>query len=249
MSDSKKDKKEVSVNTQDEINFRSVFSAFLKNEHHTFVIQKTEKLASALYMVTGFIPNEDPLKGRLRTCALDLISTSADPEKARAMRFHEGFASRCLEIGSILNLAQRAGLVSPMNVRILCDEYAELASFVKTHQDRVFGGGEVNVQGTHRPEPIADVVHVPKKIEEFQKDSSKGHEIKKTNNYKRHLNRKDMILNLLDTKEKITVKDAVKAIEGCSEKTIQRELISLVTEGVLLKEGERRWSTYRKAKP
>jgi hypothetical protein len=33
-------------------------------------------------------------------------------------------------------------------------------------------------------------------------------------------------------------------IKDCSEKTIQRELIVLVSEKVVKKEGERRWSVY-----
>ncbi|MEK7613439.1 MAG: hypothetical protein AAB439_01005 [Patescibacteria group bacterium] len=247
MSDTKKDKKDISVNSPDEVNFRSIFASFLKNEHHTFVVQKTEKLASALYIVTGFIPNEDPLKTRLRTCALELISTSTDPDHARAVRYHEGFASRCLEIGSILGLAQRAGFVSPMNARVLCDEYADLALFVKNHQDRIFGQHDVHVGDDKGPTNKEVRVATPQ-VTVKDKEPVAAHQVKKTNNYKRHLSRKDIILSLLDIKDKINIKDAMQAIHGCSEKTVQRELISMVQEGVLLKEGERRWSSYRKAK-
>lgn len=250
MSDSKKDKKDVSVSTENDSSFRSLFSSFLRNEHHTFVVQKTEKLASALYLITGFIPNEDPLKTRLRTCAVDLVSTSADPTRAREVRYHEGFASRCLEIGSILTLAERAGFVSPMNARILCDEYAELAQFVKSHRDKVFGS-EAEVSFTLGPQTVASSLGTPRtavRDSVMVKDATKNNEIKRTNNYKRHLSRRDIILSLLDKKDKITIKDASDAVHGCSEKTIQRELIALVSEGVLLKEGERRWSTYRKVK-
>lgn len=255
MSDSKKDSKNLSVKGIDESRFRLAFASSFKNEHHTFVVQKSEKLAAALYMVTGFIPTEDPIRVRLRTCALELISCATDPEKARTGRFDEGFAARCLEVGSILSLAQRAGFVSAMNAKVLCDEYADLASFVRRYSEKVFGGDSaVEVDRTlHVPQapaelramqgPFAPNTGAPLRkavLLEGQKD-------KRTNNYKRHLSRRDMILSLLDKKDKITVKDASLAIEGCSEKTIQRELIALVEEGVLLKEGERRWSTYRKA--
>lgn len=258
MSDNKKDRKDISVSVPDEINFRTAFSSFLKNEHHTFVIQKTEKLASALYVITGFIPNEDPLKTRLRTCAVELISTSTDPDKARDVRYHEGFASRCMEIGTILSLAQRAGFVSPMNARILCDEYADLADFVKNHQDRIFGASDVHVGSEKRPgfgqypregTPLtSQTTSVSESTVQSvkEKDTKMSPTVKKTNNFKRHLSRRDIILSLLDIKDKISIKDASQAIHGCSEKTIQRELLALVSEGVLLKEGERRWSTYRK---
>jgi DNA-binding NarL/FixJ family response regulator len=57
-------------------------------------------------------------------------------------------------------------------------------------------------------------------------------------------NRQEIILSMLKSGVKLTIKDFAKNIKDCSEKTIQRELLSLVSKGVLKKEGERRWSKY-----
>jgi hypothetical protein len=56
--------------------------------------------------------------------------------------------------------------------------------------------------------------------------------------------RRTIILALLKQKPSVNVGDIAKSIPNVSEKTIQRELIAMVGEGVLLKKGERRWSTY-----
>ena len=56
--------------------------------------------------------------------------------------------------------------------------------------------------------------------------------------------RQDIILSMLKSGVKLTIKDFAQNIKDCSEKTIQRELLSLVSKGVLKKEGERRWSKY-----
>lgn len=56
--------------------------------------------------------------------------------------------------------------------------------------------------------------------------------------------RQDTILSLIKKKKRVTIKEFQGVIKGCSEKTIQRELLTLVARGVLKKEGERRWSTY-----
>lgn len=56
--------------------------------------------------------------------------------------------------------------------------------------------------------------------------------------------RQEIILSMLKSGVKLTIKDFAKNIKDCSEKTIQRELLSLVSKGVLKKEGERRWSKY-----
>ena len=56
--------------------------------------------------------------------------------------------------------------------------------------------------------------------------------------------RRDAILGVIRKKGKVTIKDVSLTMQEVSEKTIQRELLSLVEEGVLAKEGERRWSRY-----
>ena len=56
--------------------------------------------------------------------------------------------------------------------------------------------------------------------------------------------RRKIILALIKQKPALTVRDITKSIPQVSEKTIQRELFSMVAEGTLLKRGERRWSTY-----
>jgi len=56
--------------------------------------------------------------------------------------------------------------------------------------------------------------------------------------------RRKIILALIKQKPALTVKDITKSIPQVSEKTIQRELLALVGEGLLVKKGERRWSTY-----
>lgn len=56
--------------------------------------------------------------------------------------------------------------------------------------------------------------------------------------------RRKIILALIKQKPSLTVKDIGKSIPHVSEKTIQRELLAMVAEGILAKRGERRWSTY-----
>lgn len=56
--------------------------------------------------------------------------------------------------------------------------------------------------------------------------------------------RRSKIVDLLKSKDRLTIKDFLTVITGVSEKTIQRELLKMVALGVLKKEGERRWSRY-----
>jgi DNA-binding HxlR family transcriptional regulator len=56
--------------------------------------------------------------------------------------------------------------------------------------------------------------------------------------------RRKIVLALLKQRPELTVKDIAKSIPGFSEKTIQRELVAMLEEGVLTKAGEKRWTTY-----
>ncbi|TAL49445.1 hypothetical protein EPN83_00865 [Patescibacteria group bacterium] len=56
--------------------------------------------------------------------------------------------------------------------------------------------------------------------------------------------RRSAIVSLLKRKKEVTVKDVSELVKNCSEKTLQRELLSLVSEGIIKKRGERRWTRY-----
>ena len=56
--------------------------------------------------------------------------------------------------------------------------------------------------------------------------------------------RRDKIIDVVRSKGQVSIKDITSHFSEYSEKTIQRELLSLVSKGVFKKEGERRWSKY-----
>lgn len=56
--------------------------------------------------------------------------------------------------------------------------------------------------------------------------------------------RRDTIIQSLSLRGTMSIKDIAEMLPDCGEKTIQRELFSLIQEGVIKREGERRWSRY-----
>lgn len=56
--------------------------------------------------------------------------------------------------------------------------------------------------------------------------------------------RRQTIKDILGTHPHATIKDISAKVQDCSEKTLQRELISMIKDGIVHKEGERRWSRY-----
>lgn len=57
-------------------------------------------------------------------------------------------------------------------------------------------------------------------------------------------NRRTLILKTIKERGEVGVADVIHAVKGVGEKTIQRELLAMVSEGILKKQGERRWSRY-----
>jgi hypothetical protein len=56
--------------------------------------------------------------------------------------------------------------------------------------------------------------------------------------------RRQKIIDEIKVKKEVTIKDLTDKFTDISEKTIQRELIKMVEDQILLKQGERRWSKY-----
>lgn len=88
--------------------------------------RKSERLATALYLVTNFLPDNEPLKARLRTLALDLVRTAmlvkygTTSDEVGAPESLRGIIAETL---GLLELAFINGLVSEMNFSILKREY------------------------------------------------------------------------------------------------------------------------------
>ena len=82
---------------------------------HNF--HKLGKLSSAVYLITGFFNDSEPMKWRLRTLAMDLSSES--------LRDKYGLAR---EIISLFAIAKTAGLVSETNANIIIEELSRFES-------------------------------------------------------------------------------------------------------------------------
>jgi hypothetical protein len=76
------------------------------------------------------------------------------------------------------------------------------------------------------------------------KDAHKG---QSHDPYKGQSERAERILEYIRRQKSASIKEIAATIKGCSEKTIQRELILLIQKGLVRRVGERRWSHYEPA--
>ncbi len=243
----------------DPINWKSL-GFFSAEDYLIYIFKKTEKITAALYLVSGLLKDEEPIKWELRDRGIDLLSSSFSassslPGDKNAVI--QSLFTAALETLSLLNVAKISNLVSDMNHRLLVREidnvvgmmrdrlaqsaenagYVLSEAFFKTPDLFSTGFRSGNkVQGIgYRVEGVGPVSNSTPN----QKDSL-GHvsvQAKKSQ-------RQEVILGVLKTHSNLTIKDFTKVIKDCSSKTIQRELLELVDRGIVKKDGERRWSKY-----
>ena len=245
------------------LNWKSL-GFFSAEDYLIYLFKKTEKITAALYLVSGLLKDDEPIKWELRDRGIDLLSssfTASSSVPGDKSGVIQSIFTAALETLSLLNVAKISNLISDMNHKLLVREidlvvgmlrdrlaqsaekagYVLSESFFKTPDLFASGfrldnrGGGNSGQGDSKGQIINNQYPITKGATSIQ-----GHvsiQEKKTN-------RQEAILNVLRTQSNLTIKDFAKVIKDCSEKTIQRELLDLVAKGLIKKEGERRWSRY-----
>ena len=186
---------------------------------------KLEKLASALYLISSFFDDKEPMKWRIRTLSTDLVSERVKDKSSTAR-----------EMLSLFSMAKTVGLVSEMNYNILINELSKLVQEAEKPLDLTFLRETITDERS-LPQPqrtghIKDNTLDKPVLKEFGVVSVKKN------------SRQSIIIGILKRKKEIMIKDVSSLINGCSEKTIQRELSTMVQTGILKKIGEKRWSRY-----
>ena len=104
-------------------------------DYIVFLNQKTKKLTTALYVVTDFLSDAEPMKWKMREAGVGLLREMSDRNNSvsflKAHRTEECLLFKVAEIISLLEIAMGARLISEMNFSILKNEYVLLAHALK----------------------------------------------------------------------------------------------------------------------
>lgn len=249
-----------------------------------YVFLKAQKLTSALYIVTDFLSDNEPIKWKLREISLDLVSETNSLMKDKKDFFGlSGLNRVSYEINNLINLLDVAyvgGAVSQMNFEILKQEYQTLSDLIisrlnegslkKFISDESLSGysaseeissgwgqGNKSVGSQHLVSTFGTLPIVKNIQNNLTGKPQKGYigqkDIKRdTVNDLYGLNsktekkslRKEQIINFLKDKGWTGITDISKSLPDCGAKTVQRELLEMVSLNILKKQGERRWSRY-----
>lgn len=224
------------------------------NSFKVFLFKKVERIVLALYLSTNHLSDRISLKTNIRSVAdvliKDIIAFNSGHSDSRvSSKLTQDF----LEIKTLLLLGSSSNMMNQNNVHIILDEITRLNKEIENHKDNFIGDTDFKksffvVESRQRlPEPTdsnkghkgqdsdTDKPKETKQKEDVYKGQKENIELN---------NRNEEIMKIIKDNEKVTIKDISSKIKNCSEKTIQRELIKMVSLNLIKKEGERRWSTY-----
>lgn len=268
----------------------------------TLSYTKTNKLVTALYMITDIMDRNEPLRNKLRDLGSNIISDIYQLKGQSGSC--DAINKRISETLSFLEIASGVGIISEMNSSIISKEFIELRKaivefvsldeqnwleeFIKEaplgsavhgaleggktftrlnseHNKSISNGRNgtrIGVQkGGTLMRALSDRIPELSYLSNGQAIKRQGQKsnssmvLNKNNNYELKNKRREDIIFAIKDKAKnsinfdgATITDIKSIGHGslvsCGEKTLQRELVAMVMEGILRKKGEKRWSRY-----
>lgn len=233
---------------------------------------KTQKIVTALYLISDLIEEQDPLRKDMRNLSVILSSligslSIESPSKAKkTITEAQNYIDR---IQNLLKVCVSVGFVSDMNFKIVSDHLVlvrdDLNKKYSLINSQALSASAFHNKAIHEfvlPDSVikdGEALKVQKEAKQprdLEKPATKNQpgvettipqNLPKKDNNKGQIpngQRVEKILSIIKQKGEVSVGDVASDFPEFSEKTMQRMLIRLVEMGTLTKKGEKRWSRY-----
>lgn len=230
---------------------------------------KTNKLVIALYMVTDIMDKEEPLRNKLRALGTGIISDINLLKTSVLSRTPTQIQIKIEEVLSFLEIASTVGMISPMNCNILKKEFTNLKQSItesgqsstlselfsgenQSPPERLMSLSQTGIGHGKTRIGVQKGSTLMKALSRFEMSDKIPGTIRKNfgadsfDILKKQ--RRDEIIKIIKDKKEVNITDiknlATGVLASCGEKTLQRELVSMVKDNILNKIGAKRWSRY-----
>lgn len=210
---------------------------------YKYIFKKTEKITSAVFYIVSKrqdIPQDNVVRADLERRAKDTHSVALsllNMEPEAAQYGMQTLLHGLVSLESVLRLFAAMGGISEENLNVMSSEI----DGVQRSMRRYLGASSFSLLQFEATKPVQSKQAVTRQVVSGLGIVSAG---TKTPSEPEVKSRGEQIVDMLRDKEGLSIKDFHAAIYDCSEKTIQRELMSLIESGQVRREGERRWSRY-----
>ena len=225
-------------------------------EYYNNVFKKTEKIVSVIFYILSFTDKKDSnqelsntlrsMSFRLHTISLDTLNSLPDTvtDKLQEVRH------QLLVLDSTVRVAEAARLIASDLAALVTEQIDAVQRYLANHYLNSTG---LSIKDLHTMAVSSDSksaattkkTTAPKRRGQNRVQvpagdiSSDAYMV-----YSQLTDRAERIKTVLEAKPQATIKDVAAIITDVREKTIQRELNSLIDQGQVIREGERRWSRY-----
>lgn len=233
--------------------------SYREEKKETHLEDRVRKAAAALYRVTDTLSDNEPLKWKLRNDAIELAETIVAVGQKGSI-FGQNFYFLLLvsdRLVSKLSIAAAGGYISRINFQVLEQEYETIAELIFGNMSDMRKGQNIlsDINIGHYKRHIKDIINdisleSTERNTSVETDSARdeviGEKSKKTGNSPSSTSeRHTRITTALIGKGWLQVAQiATLCGDGASIKTIQRDLIFLMQNGVIKSRGQRRWRAY-----
>src|SRR5258708_318238 len=231
---------------------------------HIFLVQKGNKVSIASYLITDHLPSGDPIRERIRTCAVEFIKDShAMLGSSKLTEKLPSLTALAMELLSLFEIAFLSRMVSEGNHALMKRELSALKQGLEAAfslegkpivPDDFFkvdallekkGIERLNVNPAykgHKSVLYGSVSNDVLKKEKLQ--NSLPVEPVSSQRSGNKGERRETILKLIRKDKSVSIKDIYSFFSDVGEKTIQRELSRMVEDGLIIRTGDKRWSRY-----
>lgn len=226
-----------------DINFRKLVQ---DENYYKYIFKKTEKIVSVVFYILNNVDSDKKTETHVSNIAskAHLVHEHAlrtlEVKRATGREVLEQFAQALIALESSFRVAAAVNLIAPDVLRTVVGEIELVLRGLR-------GYLQINepVESESRsfmaePLPARSTPRLPR-AERRVSEVSGGEEARVVSS---SADRRERIKTIIEAKGEASIKDISEIISDVSEKTIQRELQSMIEDNIIKRQGERRWSRY-----
>lgn len=225
------------------------FKKLLHNDqYYRHIFKKTEKIVSVVFYILNNIDYNKKSETHISNIASkahfahENALRTLEVKPLNATEVLEQFAQSLIALDSVLRIASVSGAFS---TDVLYTVSGEIDTVIRSLSTYI--SSNKGIEST-----LSTFDDAPVTASQRQKRTASSHSPVRTSTGQpltasvptNSADRRTRIRTILEAKGEATIKDISEIVTDCSEKTIQRELNTMIEDNVVKREGERRWSKY-----
>jgi hypothetical protein len=226
-----------------------------EKDYFVNVFKRTEKIISVIFYIMSHTTQSEKNQGQIDVLKDRALATHEASLKTLRLEAHQvatelpNFQFKLIDLESTLRLAEATEIIPANLTQLLYEQLDAVQRYLANHyaDDKKIDFNQhtsLSISAISKPTrtlPSNNTPTIRKKTVRIPAGdiSTDAYMV-----YSQLTDRAARIRTVLEAKPQATIKDIAEIITDVSEKTIQRELNSLIEKGQVIREGERRWSRY-----